>query len=384
MNDLMHKNRLRIPTDLKEEEQDLLNVISELIQKAEENKVISFFSSILDLDNELDEKKERIAKLREKLSLLHNANWDVLRSYCVPFGIKKEDYLQRDINASIDSRVQQKVSFVVQQRKIKAHLQNDRQSEILKHHLRRPDVIQMFTPILRYNKDLFQKKWFLVGGENENAYRNIATACEHVPPDSCLFIMEGVYKDEYLVIDKPLHLIGLGNREKIVISNSKEDALLFKRTHGSIYNLSLRYTGQEAGKYALDIVHSDVYLRSCSVQSANTTGIGVRFRSDATIRDTSITNCGENGVFVTPKAKLSMFDSTFSDIQKEAICCFSFTACLLKDNQIDKGESEGIAIYVEDNDADYAKEIVLIQQTNAFSKNTRRDICVLSLDSFHY
>src|SRR5206468_4082229 len=73
----------------------------------------------------------------------------------------------------------------------------------------------------------------------------IMAALQLAGQDDRLLIQEGIYR-ESIIFEKPLELIGLGDREKIIIESNDENVILSGAAHGRITNLTIRYSGDHA------------------------------------------------------------------------------------------------------------------------------------------
>jgi len=74
-------------------------------------------------------------------------------------------------------------------------------------------------------------------------YESVGEAIEHASPGDTILLMKGVYR-ENLVIDKPIHLIGLG-RDEVVIDGGRtgKDTILIKADGVSIENVTITADG---------------------------------------------------------------------------------------------------------------------------------------------
>jgi parallel beta-helix repeat protein len=98
------------------------------------------------------------------------------------------------------------------------------------------------------------------------------------------------------VIDKPLEIVGEGNREDVVVEATGKDAVLFQASMGRVANLTLRQAG--GGLWdAVDIAQGRLDLEDCDISSQGRVGVAIHDGAEARVRRNRIHN-GKSGVLV--------------------------------------------------------------------------------------
>jgi hypothetical protein len=104
-------------------------------------------------------------------------------------------------------------------------------------------------------------------------FTSIGEAIKKVEPGTKIVVRPGHYR-ERLVIDKPLEIVGEGNREDIVVEATGSDVILFKTTMARVANLTLRQAG--GGEwYAVDIAQGRLDLEDCDITSRSLAAVAV-------------------------------------------------------------------------------------------------------------
>ena len=69
----------------------------------------------------------------------------------------------------------------------------------------------------------------------------ITAAIEAAKPGDRVLVRPGLYREGF-VVDKPLEIIGDGNRDDVVIEAKGKDVLMFQTTMGRVANLIFSHT----------------------------------------------------------------------------------------------------------------------------------------------
>ncbi|WP_417914997.1 right-handed parallel beta-helix repeat-containing protein [Candidatus Electronema sp. JM] len=147
-------------------------------------------------------------------------------------------------------------------------------------------------------------------------YTKINKAIKAVEPGTRILVRPGLYK-EGIVIDKPVEIIGDGERSEIVIEAYGKEAIVCLADMGRVANLTLRQLDGEndclvigGGKFTLEdcdvssqgssncvaiercigshsLSHPDAYIRRCCIHGGKI-GVFVRLSSKGTLEDNSI------------------------------------------------------------------------------------------------
>jgi parallel beta-helix repeat protein len=127
-------------------------------------------------------------------------------------------------------------------------------------------------------------------------YLTISEAIAAAQPGTRILVQPGHYR-EGLVIDKPLEILGDGNRDDIVIWAADANAVLFRTTMGRVTNLSLRQAGGGSW-FAVDISQGHLELEDCDISSESLSCIAIHSGADPRVRRNRIHDGKRAGVFV--------------------------------------------------------------------------------------
>jgi parallel beta-helix repeat protein len=194
----------------------------------------------------------------------------------------------------------------------------------------------------------------VVDREGRGDYRTITDAIEAAQGGDRIVVRPGTYV-EGLVIDKPLEIIGDGDRRQIRIEATGCDAILFVATMGRIANLTVRQLG-EGDWYGVDIVQGRLDLEDCDIRSASRDCVAIRGGADPRLRRNRIHHGKAGGVYV--------YENGQGTIENNEILSCSFAGVaireggnpVLRGNRIYDGSSAGVHVsdrgqgVVEDND----------------------------------
>jgi F-box protein 11 len=129
-------------------------------------------------------------------------------------------------------------------------------------------------------------------------YVTITEALEAVKAGMRILVRPGLYK-ESIVIDKPVEIIGDGDRDDIVIESFGKSAVLFKAKTGKLVNLTLRQVGSKGwhGGYGVDIAQGKLIMEDCDISSQSDSCVVIRSFADPSLRRCRIHDGKENGIF---------------------------------------------------------------------------------------
>lgn len=112
----------------------------------------------------------------------------------------------------------------------------------------------------------------VVDRQDRGDYATITAAIKAVKSGTRILVRPGRY-NESIVIDKPLEIIGDGDRNEIVIQIYRKELILFQAERGRLANLTLRRTsGIEFGsenfeRYAINISEGRLELEECDISN---------------------------------------------------------------------------------------------------------------------
>ena len=93
---------------------------------------------------------------------------------------------------------------------------------------------------------------FVVAKDGTGSYSTIAAAIEAAPAGSRIEIRPGNY-NESLKISKTVHLVGVGNRSRIVLETTRNRAITIDNGSGSVKNMTIRYVGTDNNFFTIHI-----------------------------------------------------------------------------------------------------------------------------------
>ncbi|MCW5213177.1 TIR domain-containing protein, partial [Desulfobulbus sp. TB] len=137
----------------------------------------------------------------------------------------------------------------------------------------------------------------IVDQNSRGDYATITEALETVKAGTRILVRPGLYK-ESIVIDKPVEIIGDGDRDKIVIESFGKSAVLFKAKAGSLINLTLRQVGSKGwhGGYGVDIAQGKLIMEDCDISSQSDSCVVIHSFADPSLRRCRIHDGKENGI----------------------------------------------------------------------------------------
>jgi parallel beta-helix repeat protein len=149
-------------------------------------------------------------------------------------------------------------------------------------------------------------------------YVTISEAIEAANPGDVILVRPGLYQ-EGLVIDKPLEIVGEGERDEILVQATGKDVILFKTTSGRVTNLTLRQIGGEGFWYGVEIACGRLTLEDCDISCQSSDCIAINDGADPRLRRNKIHNGKQNGVSVYGNGHGTLedndiFGNTFSGV----------------------------------------------------------------------
>jgi parallel beta-helix repeat protein len=156
-----------------------------------------------------------------------------------------------------------------------------------------------------------------------------------------ILIEEGAYEGS-VALHKPVEIVGIGNRERIVIECSNDNCFLFDATQGRISNLTIRYTG--GGEYsAVKITKGRLLLESCDVTSRGLSCISIQYDAEPTVRGNRIHGGRQEGVYAGEGASGIIEGNEIFENSLAGVAVWRGAAPTIRDNEI-YGCKEGVYI----------------------------------------
>ena len=127
-------------------------------------------------------------------------------------------------------------------------------------------------------------------------HATLTQALKAAQPGTRIMVRPGLYQ-EGIVIDKPVEIIGDGEKANIVLEASGKNSILFKSSMGRIVNLTLRQTG--GGEwFGIDISQGRLDVEDCDISSQSLACVGIHGGADPRLRRNRIYNGKSVGVLV--------------------------------------------------------------------------------------
>ena len=182
----------------------------------------------------------------------------------------------------------------------------------------------------------------------------ITDAVKAANPGDRILVRPGLY-EEGLVMDKPLEIIGEGDRGEVVVQATGKSAISFRASMGRVVNLTLRQTG--GGQwFGVDIAQGRLELEDCDITSRSLSCVGIHAGADPRLRRNRIHDAEQSGVFVYENGQGTLEDNDiFANVQA-GVAIREGGNPTVRRNRIHHGKQSGVFIYengqgtLEDND----------------------------------
>jgi len=127
-------------------------------------------------------------------------------------------------------------------------------------------------------------------------FATISEAIRAARPGDRIVVRPGLYQ-EGLVIDKPLDIIGEGERNKIIIHAFGKNAIQSRTTSGRVANLALHQIGG-GDWFAVDIARGSLILKGCDISSQSMACVAIHDGANPHLLDNVIHEGKKSGVYV--------------------------------------------------------------------------------------
>ena len=156
-------------------------------------------------------------------------------------------------------------------------------------------------------------------------------------------------------MDKPLEIVGDGERDEIVVQATGKSAIVFKTTYGRVANLTLRQMVGE-GQDCVDIGHGMLTLENCDISSLSMACVAIHGFADPRLRHNKIHDGNDCGIFVYEYGQgiieeNDIFGNAYSGVEIE-----TGSNPTLRRNKIHNGNIDGVSVHtngrgiIEEND----------------------------------
>jgi parallel beta-helix repeat protein len=194
----------------------------------------------------------------------------------------------------------------------------------------------------------------IVDAMHRGDYTSISDAIQNAKAGTRILVRPGHYR-EGLIIDKPLEIVGEGNRDDIVVEAIGKDVVLFKASMGRLANLTLRQSGGGSW-YAVDIAQGRLDLEDCDIKSQSLASIAIHGGAEPRVRRSKIHDGKQTGVFVYENGAGLVEDNEIFGNALAGVSIIEGSNPALRRNRIHSGRGSGIHIYegglglIEDNE----------------------------------
>ena len=194
----------------------------------------------------------------------------------------------------------------------------------------------------------------IVDAMRRGDFATISEAILAAKPGDRILVKPGLYS-EGLVIDKPLEIVGDGDRAEVVVQANGKDAILFQATMGKVANLTLRQMG--GGKwFGVDITQGRLDLEDCDINSQSLACVAIHGEADPHVRRNRIHDGAQGGVSFFENARGTLEENEIFGNALTGVAIFQGANPTVRRNRIYEGQQGGLFIYensrgtVEDND----------------------------------
>ncbi len=174
-------------------------------------------------------------------------------------------------------------------------------------------------------------------------YATIPEAIEAANPGDIILVRPGLYQ-EGLVIDKPLEIVGEGERYEIEVQATGRNALVFRTTNGRVANLTLRQMGG-GNWYCVDIAKGRLILEDCDISSQSSVCVAIHNGADPRLRRNKIHDGKSSGVFVYENGKGTLEENEIFGNSQPGVAIITGGNPTLRRNKIHDGKNTGVFVY---------------------------------------
>jgi len=207
-------------------------------------------------------------------------------------------------------------------------------------------------------------------------YPTLTAALQAAKPGTRILVRPGLYK-EGVVVDKPVEIVGDGDRADIVIEASGKTAVLFQAGMGRIANVTLRQVG--GGQYfCVDIAQGRLDLEGCDITGQSLSCVAIRGGADPRLRRNRIHHGKEDGVFVWENGQGTLEDNEIFANALAGVEIRTGGNPTLRRNRIHDGKSAGVLVQengqgtLEDNEI-FANALAGVQIRTGGNPTLRRN-----------
>lgn len=185
-------------------------------------------------------------------------------------------------------------------------------------------------------------------------YTSLHEALAAAPYGARIVVRPGVYQGG-LTLDKPVEIVGEGERAEIVIQACGRSVIQFQASMARLANLTLRQTGG-GDWYGVDIAQGRLDIESCDISSQSLACVVIHGDADPRLRRNIIHNGRSAGVLVYNGGRGVLEDNAISHHALSGVEILEGGNPTLRRNRIYEGGQSGVYVHrqgrglLEDNE----------------------------------
>lgn len=180
----------------------------------------------------------------------------------------------------------------------------------------------------------------IVDAMHRGDYATITDALKVVKAGARILVRPGLYK-EGIIIDKPVEIIGEGDRNEIVIEGAGRCAIVFVADNGRVSNLTLRQVGSDDW-YGVDIAQGRLEIEDCDISSQGHACVAIHSNADPRLRRNHIHNGNGVGVVVYKNGRGTLEDNNIFANEENGVAITTGGSLILRRNHISQNGAQGV------------------------------------------
>jgi len=185
-------------------------------------------------------------------------------------------------------------------------------------------------------------------------YSTLTEALIAAKPGTRILVRPGLY-NEGVVIDKPVEIVGDGEKADIVFEVSGKNVILFKSSMGRVANLTLRQTGG-GDWFCVNLPQGRLDLEDCDIAGQSRACVAIHEGADPRVRRNRIHDGKDSGVMVYANGRGTLEDNEIFGNTRAGVGISGGGNPTLRRNRIYGGKDDGVLVHtngqgiLEDND----------------------------------
>lgn len=196
---------------------------------------------------------------------------------------------------------------------------------------------------LKSKKSIIKQSVLIVDQEREGCFNHISDAIELSKPGDRILIQPGNYS-ETLFISKPLEIIGVGDRRKIIINSSMTTTIFIENNFGRVSNLTVKNENERENSSAIFLKGSRYEINSCNISSKIGPGIVAVEGAKPYIKGNDISSFGSFGLCIGIKSNGNIEDNDIHSTKKSGILISDYSNPVIRYNIIHDCKMNGIVV----------------------------------------